>query len=108
MCVSFRQSYCSIKLPLLSNTTFSSMQMHPLEMRGSLRMAGCLSLLDINADPPSLNGDVLFAVFVGPARLSGSFGFRWAKVRTLILADIRGSGPRAGSRPLRPGRAPHQ
>src|SRR4051794_39182559 len=37
MCVSFRRSYCSIKLPLLSNTTSSPMQMHPLEMRGSLR-----------------------------------------------------------------------
>src|SRR4051812_18508560 len=35
MCVSFRRSYCSIKLPLLSNTTSSPMQMHPLEMRGS-------------------------------------------------------------------------
>src|SRR4051812_16017307 len=39
MCVSFRRSYCSIKLPLLSNTISSSMQMHPLEMRGSLRDA---------------------------------------------------------------------
>src|SRR4051794_14293506 len=37
MYVSFHRSYCSIKLPLLSNTTASPMQMHPLEMRGSLR-----------------------------------------------------------------------
>jgi hypothetical protein len=63
-------------------------------------MMGCLSLLDINADPPSFNDEVLFNVLAGLARLSGSLGFRWAKIRAVVLADIRGCGPTAGSSPL--------